>query len=92
MQVRITLRREQGRWRPPYGMSGKATGRLRLTFTEAEDRRVPCLILNDADRLNWPLLFEPRCVTLQGNSMRWLGFEYIDRAWHMQEWDCKVLS
>lgn len=73
-------------------MSGKATGRLRMAFKEVEDRRIPCLILDDADRPSWPLLFEPRCVSLIGKDMRWLGFEYVDRAWHMQEWDCEVLT
>jgi len=90
--VRVTLRREMGKWRAPYGISGKATGNLRLALKESpDDRRLPVLILDDADRASWPLLFDPRVVQMAGWEMRWLGFEYVDRGWHMQEWDCEIL-
>lgn len=90
MRVTVHLRREGGAHRPPYGQGGKATGDLHLTHLTSDGRRVPALQLLGADR-QLPRLFDPRLVELSAEKLRFLGFERVEAAWVMQEWDCEIL-
>lgn len=91
MKVRVTLERERGEFRPASWPKDAGTGDLYLTYRTTQNRRVAVLQLIGADR-RWPNLYEPRIVSLAAERMRFLGFERVDKAWHMQEWICEVLS
>jgi hypothetical protein len=39
----------------------------------------------------WPELFEPKLVSWSGDEFKFIGFERMDRAWVLQEWDCELL-
>lgn len=90
MRVRVCLRREGGRAKPPYGQRATATGDLHLTYITANGHKVQALQLLSADR-DCPRLFEPRLVALSANVLRFVGFERLDDAWVMQEWECELL-
>ena len=89
MRVTVHLRREGGVFRQPYGLGGKASGDLHLTHVTADGRKIPALQLLGADQ-RIPRLFEPRVVELSADKIRFLGFERVERAWVMQEWDCEL--
>lgn len=84
------MRREGGKPLPPYGQRPGATGDLHLTQVTARGRRVDALQLLSADR-DCPRLFEPVLVALSTNVMRFVGFERLEDAWVMQEWECELL-
>lgn len=90
MRAKVSLRREAGKARPPYGQRASATGDLHLTYVTAHGRKVQALQLLGADR-DCPRLFEPRLVDLSTNILRFVGFERLDDAWVMQEWECELL-
>lgn len=90
MRVRVSLRRDRGAYRPPYGQGASASGDLLLSHVTADGRKVAALQLLAADR-QFPRLFEPRLVALSANQVRFIGFERVDNAWVMQEWDCELL-
>jgi hypothetical protein len=90
MQVRVTLERERGEFRPASIRQERGTGDLHLTYRTSLNRRVAVLQLLGADKV-WPSLYEPRLVDLAADRMRFIGYEKDDRAWHMQEWICEVL-
>lgn len=91
MRVRVNLRRDRGAYLALHGAGTAATGDLHLTHLTADGRRIPALQLLSADR-HWPRLFEPRLVDLSANHLRFIGFERVDRAWVMQEWDCELIG
>lgn len=90
MRVRVSLRRERGAYRPPFGQAAAASGDLHLTHLTADGRKIAALQLLGADR-QWPRLFEPRLAALSATQMRFIGYERVENAWVMQEWDCEVL-
>lgn len=90
MRVRVSLRRETGKPRPPFGQRAAATGDLHLSQLTVHGRRVDSLQLLGADR-ECPRLFEPRLVALSTNVLRFIGFERAGDAWVMQEWECELL-
>lgn len=90
MKVQVRLRREGGAFRAPYGQGGQAAGDLHLTHRTSDGRRVPVLQLLGAPA-GWPALFEPKLVALSAREFQFLGFERVDRAWVMQQWDCELL-
>lgn len=38
-----------------------------------------------------PILFEPRITQVSGDEFRVMGWERIDLAIHLQEWDCEIV-
>ena len=90
MRVVVHLRRQEGAYRPPYGQHPKPTGDLHLTHLTVDGRRVAALQLLGSDR---PIsrLFDPRLVELASDKLRFIGFERVERAWVLQEWDCQLL-
>lgn len=90
MRVRVSLRREAGKPRPPFGQQALATGDLHLTSITANGRKVQALQLLAATR-DCPRLYEPRLVALSTNVLRFIGFEREEDAWVMQEWECEVI-
>lgn len=90
MKIRVRLRREGGAYRQPYGQGHTATGDLRLTHRTTDGRRIPLLQLLGADR-QWPNLYEPRLIGLDGGGLAFIGFERCGNAWVLQQWDCELL-
>lgn len=90
MRVRVCLRREHGKPRPPYGQRVTASGDLHLTYVTANGHKVQALQLLGADR-DCPRLFEPRLVALSAKMLRFVGFEREEDAWVMQEWECDLM-
>ncbi len=91
MRVRVSLRREMGRPRAPFGQRTAATGNLHLAYITANGRKIQALQLLSADR-ECPRLFEPRLVALSADVMRFVGFERNADAWVMQEWECELIG
>lgn len=91
MQVKVTLGREMGVRRQPYGQVPTATGELSFTYLAQEGRNIPVLQL--LANGTWPhRLFEPRLTQVFGPYMRFMGFERTESgAWVMQEWDLELL-
>jgi hypothetical protein len=73
MRVRVSLRREQGKPRAPFGQRASATGDLHLAQHTVHGRRIDALQLLGADR-DCARLFEPRLVALSTNVLRFVGF------------------
>jgi hypothetical protein len=69
------------------GQRQAATGDLHLAHVTAGGRKVQALQVLGADL---PRLFEPRLVALSTNVMRFIGFERVDDAWVMQEWEVEL--
>jgi hypothetical protein len=90
MRAKVSLRRDSGRPRQPFGQDSSATGDLHMTYVTANGRKVQALQLLGADR-PCPRLFEPRLVDLSTNIIRFIGFERADDAWVMQEWKVELL-
>jgi hypothetical protein len=90
MRVKVQLRREGGAYCPPYGKGDTAIGQLSLMHRDASGRKVACPAPGGAERA-WPDLYEPRLAAWGGNEFKFLGYERLDRAWVMQEWECEVL-
>lgn len=88
MQARVSLRRDAGKPRQPFGQRTTFTGDLHLAYVTANGRKVQALQLLGAD---CPRLFEPRLVDLSTNILRFVGFERSGGAWVMQEWECELL-
>jgi hypothetical protein len=84
------LERERGAFRASYGPKDTAMGNLHLTYRTARNRRVAVLQILSADRQS-PNLYDPRLVDLSAARMRFIGYEPVDHAWHLQEWICEVL-
>jgi hypothetical protein len=90
MRAKVSLRRESGKPRQPFGQDASATGDLHMAYVTANGRKVQALQLLGADR-SCPRLFEPRLVDLSTNVMRFIGFERTEDAWVMQEWKVELL-
>jgi hypothetical protein len=88
MRVRVSVQREYGVVRPPYGPRPWLIGELHLTQrTKPGGGMVPVLQLIGA---SVPSLYDPRLVGLSSGRLRFIGYERIEQAWVMQEWVCEV--
>jgi hypothetical protein len=97
MRIRVELRRDRGEWiarfRPQIGIVGRlSTGRQ-----EVQGRSVLFLHLSSveprqgAEPAPSPVLFEPRITMVDGDEFRVMGWELVDQAIHLQEWDCEIV-
>ena len=83
MQSKVTLRRENGFPRQPFGQRAEFLGDLHLSQVTVHGRRLRALQLLGA---NCPRLYEPSLANLSTNVLRFIGFERTEEgAWVMQE-------
>lgn len=99
MKVRVEIRRKGGVFIHRYGMQKAIVGDLYLRREELGGRHLYVLCLfpdlknfphqSEKARLN---LFEPHLTYMEETETRYIGYEVIDRAWVMQEWECTVCN
>lgn len=89
MRVRVVLERERGQFKGSYGPKDACSGDLHLTYRTTSNRKVAVLQLLGAER-QFPNLYEPKLVDLSADRMRFIGYERVEDAWHMQEWICTL--
>jgi hypothetical protein len=89
MRAKVRLQRERGQFVATYA-SRHTIGDLFLSYRTHENRRISVLQLLGGD-CAFPNLYDPKLVELSGPTLRFIGYEPADHAWHMQEWVCEVL-
>jgi hypothetical protein len=82
MRARVKLERKRGQFSPGYGGRNAVTGDLHLTYRSSQNRRVAVLQLIRAEGM-FPNLYDPKLVEISGNTLRFIGYEPTDHAWHM---------
>lgn len=90
MRAKVSLQRDRGQFRPALGSHAACPGDLHMTYRASESRRVAVLQLLGAPRL-FPNLYDAKLVDLSGNTLRFIGYECVEHAWHMQEWVCELV-
>jgi len=97
MRVRIELRRNKGEWIARFRKQTGVVGQLSTGRKEVDGRSVLYLHLSQVERKCGldaepsPILFEPRITQVDGDEFRVMGWERVDLAIHLQEWDCEIV-
>lgn len=89
MDAKVTVIREAGQLRVPIGMARRMHGSLLLKHEPLPDgqRTIPVLrVLGDTKHV----LYDPKVTYLCAGVIKFMGMEYVDRAWYVQEWACEV--
>lgn len=97
MRIRIELRRNKGEWIARFRKQTGIVGQLATGRKEVEGRPVMYLHLAPVEPRQGlepepsPILFEPRITQVNGDEFRVMGWERVDLAIHLQEWDCEIV-
>ena len=100
MRVRVELRRQAGRFIPRFRPQAGFVGQLVAIRQKVQDREVRCLRVEceprqgyPGERVIGPVLYDVKIgdVMLVENGLELIGFEVVDGAIHLQEWDCFFL-